>query len=219
MKLKLVIFDMDGLMFDTEPIGEKCLKQAAKEFGYDIKPEFHQQLIGINIHDHNLKVKAEFGEDYPTSEILALAKEIKMAYFYEYGLPIKLGLKELITYLKSVGIKIAVASSSSGDLINEYLKLAKMENVFDYIISGDKVLHSKPNPEIFLKAVAHFGFNNEEALVLEDSTNGILASHNAKIPVICIPDMVENGPEILALTYKVLPSLNDVINVVKEELL
>lgn len=219
MKLKLVIFDMDGLMFDTETIGEKCLKQAAKEFGYDIKPEFYRQLIGVNIHDHKLKVKAEFGDDYPTNKILALAKEIKMAYFYEYGLPIKSGLKELIAYLKSVGIKIAVASSSSGDLIDEYLKLTKLENIFDYIISGDKVVHSKPNPEIFLKVVAHFGFNKEEALVLEDSTNGILASHNANIPVVCIPDMLENGPEILALTYKVLPSLNDVIDLVKEELL
>ena len=133
-----------------------------------------------------------------------------MEYFYEYGLPIKKGLKELVAYLKEMGIKIAVASSSSIDLINEYLELSKMENEFDFVIGGDAVLHGKPNPELFLRVLKHFNISNDEALVLEDSCNGIMASHNAGIPVICVPDLVVNGPEILALTYKTLPSLFEV---------
>ena len=103
-----------------------------------------------------------------------------------------------------------MASSSSIDLINEYLELSKMENEFDFVIGGDAVLHGKPNPELFLRVLKHFNINNDEALVLEDSFNGIMASPNAGIPVICVPDLVVNGPEILALTYKTLPSLFEV---------
>lgn len=210
MKIKLVIFDMDGLMFDTEPIGAKCFKDAAREFGYIVDDEFQMGLIGMNVHDHVLKVKAKFGDDYPVFKVRALAKKMRMEYFYKHGLPIKPGLKELIGYLKEKGIKIAIASSSSIDLINEYLDLAKMENVFDFVIGGDSVVHGKPDPELFLKVLMHFNIENDRAIVLEDSTNGILASHKAKIPVICVPDLVVNGPEILALTYKTLPSLFEV---------
>lgn len=210
MKLKLIIFDMDGLMFDTEPIGAKCFKEAAKEFGYIVDDEFQMGLIGMNVHDHVIKVKEEFGDDYPTFKIRALAKKMRMASFYEYGLPIKPGLKELVGYLKEVGINIAVASSSSIELIDEYLSLSNMQDEFDFVIGGDSVRHGKPNPELFLKALAHFNLNSNEALVLEDSTNGIMASYNAQIPVICVPDLVVNGPEILALTYKTLPSLFEV---------
>ena len=209
-KYKAVIFDMDGLMFDTEPIGAKCFKTAAKKYGYIVDDEFQMGLIGMNVHDHVLKVRAKFGDDYPVFEIRDLAKKLKMEYFYEYGLPIKKGLKELVAYLKEMGIKIAVASSSSIDLINEYLELSKMENEFDFVIGGDAVLHGKPNPELFLRVLKHFNISNDEALVLEDSCNGIMASHNAGIPVICVPDLVVNGPEILALTYKTLPSLFEV---------
>ena len=85
-----------------------------------------------------------------------------------------------------------------------------LENQFDYIVGGDKVVHSKPDPEIFLKVLEYFNFDSSEALVLEDSNNGILASHRANIPVICVPDLVENKPELLALTYKTLPSLLEV---------
>lgn len=210
MKLKVVIFDMDGLMFDTEPIGAKCFKEAAKEYGYIIDDEFHMGLIGMNVHDHVLKVKAKFGEDYPVFEIRDLATKLRINYFYEHGLPIKRGLKELVAYLKEMGIKVAIASSSSIDLINEYLRLSRMQNEFDFVIGGNSVIHGKPDPELFLKVLEHFNFSSDEALVLEDSTNGIMASHNANIPVICVPDLVVNKPEILALTYKVLPSLCEV---------
>ena len=197
--MKLVIFDMDGLMFATEGIDMQCFKKACNEFGYTIEEEFQMGLIGMNEH-----------EAFPVYDIRALSWKMKMEYFYEKGLPIKKGLKELVIYLKEMKIKIAVASSSSIKIINEYLQLSDLENQFDYIVGGDKVVHSKPDPEIFLKVLEHFNFDSSEALVLEDSNNGLLASHRANIPVICVPDLVENKPELLALTYKTLPSLLEV---------
>lgn len=208
--MKLVIFDMDGLMFDTETVDMRCFKEAAKEFGYELKDEFLMSLIGMNESDTFLKVKKEFGENFPISKIRALTWEKKMAFFYQNGLPMKKGLKELLGYLKKKEIKLAVASSSPSKIIEEYLTISNMENEFDYIMAGDRVDHSKPDPEIFLKVLEHFGFSGNEALVLEDSDNGILASYRANIPVICVPDIVNNKPEILAYTYKTLPSLLEV---------
>lgn len=212
--MKLVIFDMDGLMFDTETIDMACFKQACEEFGYTIERDYQMSLIGMNEHDTILKLQEKFGDSFPVYDIRDLSWKKKMNYFYENGLPIKEGLKELISYLKTMKIKIAVASSSSIKIINEYLQLSNLENQFDFLIGGDHVVHSKPDPEIFLKVIEHFNLSSDEALVLEDSNNGILASYRANIPVICVPDIVENKPELLALTYMTLPSLV----AVKEEL-
>lgn len=214
--MKLVIFDMDGLMFDTETVDMRCFKEAAKEFGYELKDEFLMSLIGMNESDTFLKVKKEFGENFPISKIRRLTWKKKMAFFYQNGLPMKKGLKELLEYLKKKKIKLAVASSSPSKIIEEYLTISNMENVFDYIMAGDRVDHSKPDPEIFLKVLEYFGFSGNEALVLEDSDNGILASYRANIPVICVPDIVNNKPEILAYTYKTLPSLLEVKAVIEE---
>ena len=112
----------------------------------------------MNEHDTILKLQAKFGEAFPVYDIRALSWKMKMEYFYEKGLPIKKGLKELVSYLKEMKIKIAVASSSSIKIINEYLQLSDLENQFDYIVGGDKVVHSKPDPEIFLKVLEHFNF-------------------------------------------------------------
>lgn len=214
--MKLVIFDMDGLMFDTETVDMRCFKEAAKEYGYELKDEFLMGLIGMNESDTFLKVEKEFGKDFPISEIRVLTWKKKMAFFYQNGLPMKKGLKELLMYLKKMKIKTAVASSSPYKIIKEYLTISNMENEFDYIMAGDRVEHSKPDPEIFLKVLEHFGFSGNEALVLEDSDNGILASYRANIPVICVPDIVNNKPEILAYTYKTLPSLFEVKDIIEE---
>ena len=122
----------------------------------------------------------------------------------------KPGLCELINYLQKKEIKLALASSSSKETIDEYNHLAGFDNVFDYIIAGNMVEHSKPDPEIFLKVLEHFELKKNEALILEDSRNGIMAAHNANIPVICVPDLVKHGQDITKLTYATLPSLNEV---------
>ena len=199
MILELVIFDMDGLMFDTEPLGAVCFARAAKQFGYIIEEEFRYKLIGINANDHYALMKSKFGQDCPAKEIHELSKKLRSDYLYKHGIVIKPGLFELITYLKNKGIKIAVASSSAYSKINEYLALAGLKNIFDLIVGGDDLEHGKPDPA-------------DHALVLEDSTNGILAANAANIPVVCVPDYLPNCKEVLARTSAVLPSLVEVKN-------
>ena len=212
MILELVIFDMDGLMFDTEPLGAVCFARAATQFGYIIEEEFRYQLIGINANDHYALMKSKFGQDCPAKEIHELSKKLRSDYLYKHGIVIKPGLFELITYLKNKGIKIAVASSSAYSKINEYLALAGLKNIFDLIVGGDDLEHGKPDPEIFLKVLKYFKIAADHALVLEDSTNGILAANAANIPVVCVPDYLPNCKEVLARTSAVLPSLVEVKN-------
>ena len=202
MNLKLVIFDMDGLMYDTEQIGMDCLINAAQKFGYVIDQEFGLSSIGMNANDYQKLVKEKFGADYPYDLISKESRKTRMAYLRKNGMIIKPGLCE--------EIKLALASSSSKETIDEYNHLAGFDNVFDYIIAGNMVEHSKPDPEIFLKVLEHFELKKNEALILEDSRNGIMAAHNANIPVICVPDLVKHGQDIIKLTYATLPSLNEV---------
>lgn len=217
MSLKLVIFDMDGLMYDTEPIGMKCMLEAALQHGYEIDKEFALNSIGMNVNDHRKLVLEKFGPDYPYDKISLQSRKMRMDYLLENGITVKPGLKELISYLKQKNILIAIASSSKRETIDTYNKLANLDaSLFDYIISGDKVEHSKPSPDIYLKVLEHLHINNEEALVLEDSRNGILAASNAKIKVICVPDLVKHGDDINKLLYKTVPSLNEVIDEVEK---
>ena len=204
MSLKLVIFDMDGLMYDTEPIGMKCMLETALQYGYKIDQEFALSSIGMNINDHRKKVLEKFGPDYPYDQISLQSRKMRMDYLLNNGIKVKPGLRELIAYLKQKNILIAIASSSKRETIDTYNKLANIDgSLFDYIISGDKVEHSKPSPDIYLKVLEHLHINNEDALVLEDSRNGIL-------------DLVKHGDDINKLLYKTVPSLNEVIDEVEK---
>ncbi len=212
---KLVIFDMDGLMFDTEKIGGICFRKAAKELGYHVSEELSLSLIGGNgKRNHQILVDA-LGEDCPLDEISALSRKYRYQDFEENGLGIKPGLVELLAYLKEHQIKTAVASSSRREVIDYYLQLSKLEHRFDYIISGDKVEKSKPEPDIFLNACDHFGYKPEECLVLEDSRNGVLAAYNGNIPVICVPDLLFHDRDIFNLTFATVPTLQSVITLLK----
>lgn len=216
MRVKCLIFDMDGLMFDSERIAGEAYKLAAKEYGYEIKDGDRYQLLGRSKTDGYRVIKEIFGENYPAVEVSKLAATYKDNYIKEYGLPVKKGLFELLEYVKQKEIFIAVASSSDREVIRWYLELKGVEKYFDYIIAGDQVEKSKPNPEIFLKVCSHFNVTPEETLVLEDSKMGIMAAVNGRIPVICIPDILEHDEEITKLTYKTLPDLSAVIKVLSD---
>ncbi len=214
-KPRLVIFDMDGLMFDTEKVGSRLHKKAAKEFGYTITDELLLSLIGGNMVRNTQILMDTFGKDYPIDAIREKLREYREEDFRQNGLGIKEGLVELIDYLKQERIKIAIASSSNREVIERYLKMSHLENRFDYIVSGDKVTHSKPHPEIFLHVCEHFNVEVQDALVLEDSKNGILAAHAGNIPVICVPDLIYHDKEVFELTLATVPSLLNVIDILK----
>lgn len=214
MKLpELFIFDMDGLMFDTEYLFMNFLIETAARSGYCITPELYCQTIGCNGTLLKQKMLTVLGQDYPFEEISKKTKEKIKDYTLSYGLPEKEGLHDLLNHLKKKKIPCCVASSSDSSLVKMYLKKNQLQSYFSFIIGGDQVTKTKPEPEIFLKACEYFHIAPENCCVLEDSENGILASVAANIPVICIPDLKLPRQEILKQTLFTTFSLYNVLKI------
>lgn len=187
---KLFIFDMDGLMFDSERIAGECLIQAAKHYGYVISYETRLELLGKNRSTNSVFLKRLYGNDFPVNEIFDLASNMKNKYISEYGLKMKKGLVELLDYLKYQGYMMAICSSSHTYVIENYLQMHHLKDYFKCIVSGDQVTRCKPDPEAFLTACKRTGVNVEEAIVLEDAVSGIQAALHADIDVVCVPDLI-----------------------------
>jgi HAD superfamily hydrolase (TIGR01509 family) len=209
-KLELVIFDMDGLMFDTEKISFISWKNAACDFGYEVNEEIFKRTIGANLERTREIYLEHFGEKFPIDAIRNERLEISENLIKQNGVPIKDGLYELLDYLKKVDVKLAVATSTSRQRALNLLKIAGIDTYFDYILCGDEIKNSKPDPEIFLKVSEKLGCVPDRCIVLEDSVVGIIAAHRARMFPIMIPDMKEPEEEVRRLAYKQLGSLSDV---------
>ncbi|RHM62890.1 MULTISPECIES: HAD family phosphatase [Coprobacillaceae] len=217
LKKKAVIFDMDGLMIDSERIALKTNIEVHQEYGYPLDESVALDLVGRNLANTKAYLEDYFGEGYPFDIIRKETVKRRMDYYKENPLQMKKGLVPLLDYLKKEKIKTAVASSTRKARIIENLKEIKVLEYFDYIVGGDQIVHGKPAPDIFLDACHALKVKPQEALVLEDSKNGILAAVNGNIDVICIPDLVQHPQEILDLTYCTLDSLDQVINEVTSD--
>ncbi|RCW60358.1 MULTISPECIES: HAD family hydrolase [Halanaerobium] len=212
---KAVIFDMDGLMFDTERLSKKLWQELAAERGYNFAGDFFDELVGLDLEDTRESFKEAHGQDFPYLEMREEKNRLLKKYVRENGVPAKEGLIEIIAYLKEKHYRLAVASSSFKEKIEFYLDSIAIRDKFDYIIGGDGVEKSKPDPEIFIKAVNGLGVSPEEALIIEDSVHGVMAANKAGIRVIMIPDLVEPAAEIEKLVYKKLNSLTELKQVLE----
>lgn len=185
---KGVIFDMDGLMFGTERLSSKMWHEILKKYNLPINEEFIITIRGLNF-----KSSKEMFHKYYQSDIdFKMLKDEKNQMVYDYimshGIPVKEGLYELLDFLKNNKIKIALATSSSKLVANKYLELAGINSYFNVKVFGDEVSKGKPDPEIFLKALAKLKLEKEEVVILEDSKNGIKAANNAGIEPFWVPD-------------------------------
>ena len=150
---KTIIFDMDGTMFDTEPLWEKAFIRTGRELGYPFTKELHDKTISSNRAGLTRILKGELGEDFPVEEFIDKYVENMELTIEEDGLPIKKGLMELLDYLQDNDYTIAIASSSDLERILRNLKITNIdENIFNIIVSGDHFSKGKPDPEIFLVA-------------------------------------------------------------------
>jgi HAD superfamily hydrolase (TIGR01509 family) len=214
MRPDLVIFDMDGLMFDTETVSYSAWKQAGNKYGYDINKDIFMKILGTNIEYIKNIYRENFGEDFPLEEIINERNLLAEKIVDDNGLRVKDGLYQLLEHLKKLNIKRAVATSTSRERAMKLLQLAEIDKSFDYIICGDEVTKSKPEPEIFLKVAEKLGCSPEKSVVLEDSRWGIQAAKNAGMIPIMVPDMLEPDEEILNLIYKKVNSLHDIREII-----
>lgn len=217
-QIKTVIFDMDGLMFDTEKIYFKANSKIAKELGMDYSFDVYSKFIGAGLEEEIIGMK----EIYPETANIDLFYEksgvLLEDLFLNGPVDLKLGLIELLDYLQAEEITAIVASSSHRALVDQLLKRLHVSQYFKDAVGGDEVPTAKPDPAIFNKAFTKTGIDNKkEALVLEDSKNGLLAAYGAKIPVVLVPDMLEPDKEMHEKAAAILPDLHQVIDYIEQK--
>ena len=210
--VKAVIFDMDGLMIDSERVTFESYQRVLATMNLNMSEDFYKCLLGKTLFTVTQLFEEHYGEDFPLTDVIAKVHEDMNDRFENQGVPLKKGLIELLTYLKDNTYTTIVATSSTRQRVDHILELAHLTQYFDDSICGDEVTKGKPNPEVFLKACQKGHVQPHEALVLEDSEAGIQAAYHAQIPVICIPDMKYPTEEYASKTYKILDSLDEVID-------
>ena len=183
-----VIFDMDGLMFDTEKVFIMAWDYAGEKMGIGKAGYMVYKTLGMNIVSSYNVWKEEFGDRYNQEELRKYTKDFLQNYYSGNKVPVKKGLYNLLSYLKDAGIY----------------------DYFTGIVCGDMVQNSKPNPEIYLKACELLGANPAECYALEDSKNGLLSAYKAGCKTIMIPDLWQPDDEILSIIAGKYEDLDEV---------
>lgn len=215
--IKAIIFDMDGLMIDSERVTFESYQEVLKDMNLTMDRTFYVSLLGRTKEGIAKQFYDAYGQDFPFDQVITKCHEVMARRFEQEGVPLKPGLLHLLTYLKKEhNYKTIVATSSTRDRVDKILKQAKITDYFDDSICGDEVIKGKPNPEVFLKSCEKLGVKAEEAYVLEDSESGIMAAYSAHIKVICVPDMKYPEPQYASKCYKIVETLNDVIEILED---
>lgn len=208
--IKGVLFDMDGIVLDTEKLYTRFWREAAQSLGYPMTYEMGLGMRSLSKEAGERQLKTYLGEDVDYNDVRNKRIEMMSAYIEEYGVEIKPGIFELLTFLKQRGIKTSIATSSPLDRTKKYLTQVGLVDSFDELVSGHMVEHGKPEPDIYLYAASKLGFAPEDCLVLEDSPTGILAANRAGCIPVMIPDQDEPDVEVLKLVYAVVENLETV---------
>ena len=216
--IKAVIFDMDGVLFDTEQVSNMTWDKLGKELNL---PDIHSALldvIGLNWLDGIAVLKRHYGEDFDGDGFLKEARVRNQAWIEANGIPLKKGVCEILQFLKEKQIPTAICSSTAVPIIESHLKKARLSGCFQEIIGGNLVKHSKPEPDIYLKACEAVGLPPQDCLAVEDSPNGIRSAYRAGMQTIMVPDLVPATEELLAMCIRKEDSLLDLMAYLDAEL-
>lgn len=208
--VRAVIFDMDGLMLDTEPIARRAWTQAFAERGFAIRDEIYSQIIGRTTTDTGHLFREAYELTESAFAQIADRKTELLHKAYEHSVPVKDGLRDLLDFLDARHIPRAVATSTFRELALHKLRLSGLLGRFDGIVCGDDVARGKPSPDIFLAAAHKINQPPEGCLVLEDSAAGARGAVAAGMRVIIVPDQVQPPPDVAGVAWRVCASLQDV---------
>lgn len=212
-KVESVIFDMDGVLFDTESIYLKVWKNVFRKYGYKMTKDIYSQVIATGRENVKKVFLREFGEDLPIEKMYK-EKDIALKEEIEKQVYIKKGAIEILTHLKNKNYKVALATSSDRERMNKQLEKASIRKYFDEIVCRDEVEKTKPNPEIYLKVANKLNVNPKNCLVIEDSLAGVKAAYKANMKVLHVEDLKKADNEIKKYCYK---SFNNLLEI-KEEI-
>jgi HAD superfamily hydrolase (TIGR01509 family) len=204
-----LIFDMDGLLLDSERLIRDALIQAAADFGYEVSEEVHLRVVGRTVRDAERILKEHFGKAFPFDEILTRIKSIVLSETQKRGWPPKPGARELLRTLADRDIPCIVVTSTEKEEAISRLASAGLLDFFQGVCGGDEVSRGKPAPDLFLLASERLEIPAAHCLVIEDSDSGAQAAHAVGMKVILVPDLKEPDTNIQNLVLGVFDSLLD----------
>lgn len=209
--IEAVLFDMDGLMFDTERLWTEAWMVTAEAEGLPVNLDVVAAMRGRNLADCKRVCLERLGPDFDFDDYQAKTWVVMDRLVDKHNLPKKPGLVELLEVLRARGIPAVVCTSTRRVVAEGYLKRAEIDGCFKGLVCGDDVRNGKPHPEVFLKGAALTGKAPERCLVLEDSPNGIRAGAAAGCKAVMVPDLMEPTDELRALAAAIVPDLTAVI--------
>ncbi len=215
MAIEAVIFDIDGLMIDSERVSQRSWGQVMAEAGYTLTEAIYLQMIGRTEKDVKHILAAQFGAQFPFERMYTNREARFFEIIASEGIPVKPGLLELISWVKSKHLKIAVATSTYCRLAESKLAAAHIREHFDVIVSGDEVVNGKPAPDLFLAAAARIDADPTRCVVLEDSQAGIQAAYAAGMYPILVPDMQPIEEHVVKLAHGVIKTLDQAVPLIQ----
>ena len=206
-KINTVIFDMDGVIFDTERVYLETWTEVFEKYGYNMTREIYTSVMGIGRKNVMNTFKSIYGDDLPIDNMYKEKDEILYRKIEKGEIPTKDGVEEVLKFLKKNNYNIALATSAKRNRVDKHLNDSNLKGIFDVIVCGDEVKKSKPNPEIFLYVANKLNINRKNCIVIEDSLSGVKAGNNAGMLVVNIPDLRECDDEMKKYSHKVFKNL------------
>lgn len=213
--LRAAVFDMDGLMFDSERLVYENWQKMMDEQGYQYSIEDFRMTVGKRKNEVQHFYFNKYGSDFPYWEFSERGKKMYVDYIHQNGIPVKKGLYEVLTYLKDNNFKIALATSTSRQTSVMNLKSAGVLKYFDVLVCGDDVKNGKPHPEVFLTAAQRLSQAAKDCVAFEDSINGIKSAFAAGMVTVMVPDFLQPTNEIMPMINCLCRDLNESIEFIK----
>lgn len=209
-ELDAVVFDMDGVIFDTETIALRSWQDTADAHGLGDITETAMKCVGRSTVDTIKIFEEAYGDRVSIDELHIQCVERFKEIMETEGIPVKKGARELLEFLNERGAKVALASSTSYDTVVRELKDADLFKYFSVIVGGNMIEHSKPEPEIYLLACEKLGVDPARSAAVEDSRNGIISASRAGMYPFLVPDIIQPDEEMIKLSHK---QFNDLLEV------
>lgn len=211
-----IVFDMDGLLFDSERVVQRSWNIVGERMGFPEMGNHIYHTIGLNVDGRQAYFEKAIGPDFPMESFSQQTREVFHAIADREGVPLKPGAKELLIYAKTKGYKLAVASSSRRKHGMRLLSEEGIDVFFDEMIFGDMVTVAKPDPEIYLTACEQIQVKTYRAIALEDAPNGVKAAYRAHMIPVMVPDLVMPDCQVRQMCYRVYKDLFEVIQLLKK---
>lgn len=212
-----VVFDMDGVIFDTEALCRRAWRTCNEKYGIPDVDGLLALCIGVNAKRTLETFDAVMGKDFPTQEFLNDSRALVRKIREEEGIPVKKGAREILTFLKEQNASVGLASSTAFDTVVRQLRGAGFLEFFQVIVGGDQINRSKPDPEIYQRACRELGVEPGSTYAVEDSYNGVHAACNAGMKTIMVPDLLPPTEEMEHIAYRILPDLTAVRDFLRDE--